>query len=276
MMTRMTGRDKDMRGDDMDMRSAPYRSSGGYNDRAGVMRMGGRNDYRRDDARMGGRDEDYMRMSGSRYYPDERVDGYAPEMRRGRDSRGRYTSARMGGYNEPWMGEDDDMEMRTNPRRVYFPQMNRKIGFSVDGEMERIPDEMSTDYRSTIDYPQMNEMEHRKGTKAMSGHASGTGAIPFTKEMAMEWMEGLENADGSHGPHWTMDQVKNVMAQKNIEARPLDFWVAMNIMFSDYSAVAKKMNVNTMDFYTCMAKAFLDDSDAREDKLSRYYESVVK
>ena len=259
-------------GREIERRSEMYRDA--------EMRTGRRDDYRRDDARMSGRDEDYMRMGGADYYPDEHRDpymgGYGPEMRRGRDSRGRYTSARMGGYGEPWMGEDDDMEMRTNPRKVYFPQMNRKIGFSIDGEMEHLPDEISTDYRSTIDYPQMNEMENRKGTKAMSGHASGTGAMPFSKEMAMEWTRQMENADGTKGPHWTMDQVKNVMAQHKVQCDPYEFFAALNMVYSDYSAVAKKMNVNTMDFYVCMAKAFLDDPDAGEDKLAKYYEYIVK
>ena len=296
MMTRMTGRDKDMRVNEMDMRSAPYRSSGGYNDRPGVMRMGGRDDYRRDDPIMGGRDdhdrgmmrmggrnstgtdgrdEDYMRMGGSRYY-DERATEYVPEMRRRRDSRGRYTSARMGGYDEPWMGEDDNMEVRSGSRRVYFPQMSHKIGFSVDGEMEKLPDEVQTDYRTMAGYEDMDEMATRKGRMSMSGRATGSGSVPFNKEMAMEWASQMENADGSKGPHWTMDQVKTVMAQHKVQCDPYEFFAALNMVYSDYSAVAKKMNVNTMDFYVCMAKAFLDDKDAGEDKLARYYEYVVK
>ncbi len=258
-------------GREIERRSEMYRGA--------EMRTGRRDDYRRTEPRMGARDEDYMTMGGSRYFPDERINpymgDYEPEMRRRRDSRGRYTSARMGGYNEPWMGEDDDMEMRY-PNRVYFPQMNRKIGFSIDGEMEHLPDEISTDYRSTIDYPQMNEMEHRKGTKAMSGHASGTGAMPFSKEMAMEWTRNMENPDGTVGPHWPLEKVKEVMAQKKLEGSPYEWYAVLNMVYSDYSGVAKKMNVNTLDFYVCMAKAFLDDPDAGEDKLARYYEYVVK
>ena len=86
----------------------------------------------------------------------------------------------------------------------------------------------------------------------------------------------MENADGTKGPHWSMDHTKQVAAQKNVSENPLEFWVAMNMMYSDYCAMAKKHNVNTVDFYVDMAKAFLDDKDAKPDKLGRYYYSIVK
>ena len=50
----------------------------------------------------------------------------------------------------------------------------------------------------------------------------------------------------------------------------------MNMVYSDYSKVAKKLNVSNIDFYAEIAKAFLDDQDAAPDKLARYYEFVVK
>lgn len=96
------------------------------------------------------------------------------------------------------------------------------------------------------------------------------------EETAKEWTQHMENADGTKGPHWSMDQVKQVAAQKNISEDPLDFWVAINMMYSDYCVMAKKHNVNTVDFYVDMAKAFLDDKDAKPDKLGRYYHAVVK
>ena len=55
-----------------------------------------------------------------------------------------------------------------------------------------------------------------------------------------------------------------------------DYRKASLEMYSDYMPVAKKLGVNNMDFYTQMAKAFLDDKDALPDKLARYYEYIVK
>ncbi len=56
-----------------------------------------------------------------------------------------------------------------------------------------------------------------------------------------------------------------------------EFFVAMNMMYSDYCKVFRKFGVgDKVDFYACMAKAFLDDKDAHTDKLARYYEYVVK
>ena len=152
-----------------------------------------------------------------------------------------------------------------------------KIGFSVDGEMERIPNEAHHDYKSDAGYNSMNETAYRSGERT-NGHGMGNGYAPLTKEMAMEWAEDMENTDGTHGPHWTIDQVKKVMAQRNIECDPWAYFLALNMMFSDYSKVAKELGVNTLDFYAKMAKAFLDDPDGPgpEEKLARYYEYVVK
>ena len=55
------------------------------------------------------------------------------------------------------------------------------------------------------------------------------------------------------------------------------FWVALNMIYSDYVKVAKKFGVgDKIDFYVDMAKAFLDDKDAGPDKLARYYKYIVR
>lgn len=102
-------------------------------------------------------------------------------------------------------------------------------------------------------------------------------ATKMDEHDAREWMAHLENEDGTTGPHWTMEQIRHVMDQRGMTGDPVEMWTAMNMMYSDYCKVAKKMGVNTMDFYAEMAKAFLDDKDAgADDKLSAYYEYVVK
>lgn len=94
-------------------------------------------------------------------------------------------------------------------------------------------------------------------------------------EAAMEWSAKMQNEDGTTGAHWNMEQTKQVMAQKNIDLDPVEFYLAMNMMYSDYCKVAKKLNVNNVDFYAHMARAFLEDQDGGSDKLMRYYKYVV-
>lgn len=95
-------------------------------------------------------------------------------------------------------------------------------------------------------------------------------------ETARKWVDAMENEDGSTGPHWSLEQVKKTVQQRGINCDPVEMWTAMNMIYSDYSVVAKKLGVNTMDFYVDMARAFLDDRDAgADDKLSAYYYNIV-
>lgn len=99
----------------------------------------------------------------------------------------------------------------------------------------------------------------------------------FSLEQAKEWMRKLKNEDGTSGPHWTLDQAKQVMSQRGLNYKPSEFWAVFNSIYSDYSKVAKKHNVgNSIDFYVDMVKAFLDDKDSQPDKVARYYKYIVK
>ena len=99
----------------------------------------------------------------------------------------------------------------------------------------------------------------------------------LTKRDITEWLKNMKNTDGSKGAHWTMEQTEQVRKQHNIECDPVDFSIAMNMMYSDYCGVAKKLNVNNGQFYALMAKAFLDDEDSNaEDKLAAYYFAIVQ
>lgn len=146
--------------------------------------------------------------------------------------------------------------------------MNR-IGFAAEPRRE-----MDHDYRMDANYPRMDEMGHRTSDTTM-GHAKG-GEMMLTEEMADEWMHGLHNEDGTKGAHWTKEQTKQVMNQKGIKVEPLDFWVIMNALYSDYCSVLKKHGVNNIDFYVDLACAWLNDKDAQEGKAARYFQYVAK
>lgn len=100
----------------------------------------------------------------------------------------------------------------------------------------------------------------------------------FDRETAMRWMERMENADGSTGPHWTMDQTAAVADSLGVHGvEPWAWAAAMNMMYSDYYPVAVDFGLNRPDFYAALAKAFLFDKDGpgAEEKLLRYYEYIA-
>lgn len=171
-------------------------------------------------------------------------------------------------YNEPEMGggyypgyptlpiyEDESRKSRMNP-----------IGFARDmGGSD-----------ATMPHYQ-NEMERMEGGGMARGYSGSEYAPRFDREIAEEWMSNLQNEDGTMGPHWSLEQAKQVMAQKEIGGSPIEFWAALNATYSDLCKIFKKYGINNMDAYVDFAKTFwLDDKDSVPDKLAAYYEYVVK
>ena len=106
-------------------------------------------------------------------------------------------------------------------------------------------------------------------------------AAEADREAAMQWAERMQNADGTTGPHWTMEQTSAVAESMGIQPDKIPRWawgVAMNMMYSDYYDVATQYGVNRPEFYAALAKAFLCDKDGPgpERKLMEYYEHIVK
>lgn len=179
---------------------------------------------------------------GNRYEYEAPEGNYRNEMRGGRngDRRG-----------DTWGEEGGTMRM---------------IGFSR---------ELYDDMRSDASVPSYREGDNMIGAKPRKGGAKSS--MGMDENIAREWTAKMENEDGTKGPHWNREQIKKVMEQRNMTGDPVEFWVAMNMMYSDYCKVAKKLGVNSVDFYAEMAKAFLEDKDTGvPDKLSAYYENIVK
>ena len=230
----------------------------------------------RNENKSGGRYETEMRPRGEMNYSGMDNDVEARRRYR-RDSRGRFRSemddmdrGRMGGgYDE----SDMRSEMRGYPNRP-FPvyeggrsNMN-PIGFDPYREVE-------TNYRMNATHHTGNEMEHRSGVKMGGGYSSDE-SPEMTKELAEEWTRGMKNSDGTRGEHWSYTQTRQLMAQKGIECDPWEFYVVMNMLYSDYCAVLKKHGINNIDVYTDLACAWLKDTDAVPNKTAEYYENVVK
>lgn len=215
-----------------------------------------------------------------------------------RDRRGRehYDDGRfapMGDYDHETYGAvgrvgdrnpREDWERRDGPRMNYpgrpFPvyrdgmrggaDMNR-IGFDADRDW--YPDR----HGMNIDYPMRNEMAYNPGHRE-AGHAMGTGMMmaPMTKEEAERWVQSMKSSIGTRGQHWTLEQAKQIMTRHGYQHDPTEFYVALNMMKSDYSKAAQKVGADKEEFYAAMADAFLDDEDANEDKLALYHHYIAK
>lgn len=97
----------------------------------------------------------------------------------------------------------------------------------------------------------------------------------FSPQMAEEWTASMENADGTHGPYWPLERIKQEVEQRGIKCDLYKFWAVINSIHSDDVIVAKKHNVNTMDYYIDRAVAWLKDKDAVPNKAAAYYTHIV-
>lgn len=233
-------------------------------------------------ARRGGEMENRFRdRTGREHYDDGR---FAP-MRNDTniEIEGRFRNDRGGERFQNRRGEEMNYGESHYPSYGPFPVYRESAGMRGGGDMNQIGFNANREmdmggYRMDAGYEMRNEMEHRPGMRMAGGHASGMGGMvePMTKEKAEEWVRSMRGANGMPGQHWTMEQAKQIMARNGYHDDPVEFFVALNMMKSDYSKAAQKMGMDKEEFYAAMADAFLNDEDAHKDKLARYYEYIAK
>ena len=208
----------------------------------------GRSAERREPWNMPGREQEhdpnrdnYPEMTENRYYSYEQ-----PENRR-RGRNGRFVSGEGGGGTEARMiGYDrEDIE----PQMYYGGNGNGGKLFA----------------KGTMTYePGKGDIKHTEKYAKVDEHT------------ADNWVRRMQNADGSTGPKFKIDQTEQLRHMYGMDCDKWEFMVAMNMMYSDYCEVARHLGVDRVDFYAMMAKAFLCDEDAAEHKLQKYMEKVVK
>lgn len=159
------------------------------------------------------------------------------------------------GYDTPSRGRD------SRERREEYPS-GYMSGYNYDRR------EMPRERREGRSYEDWDDMDDDGRYEAYS--------VPYDPK---EWAKNLKNSDGSSGAHWSMEDTETVRKARNInDCKPEDFWIAMNMMYSDYQGVAKKYGIDKPEFYADMARGFLTDKDSKQgrEKLEAYYDHVVK
>lgn len=173
----------------------------------------------------------------NRDYPQRR---YEPESKRRRDSRGRYM------MNDNYDDDEEDMRSQT----WYPPHMmagGSRYGFG--------------DVYAHINAP---------GAMNRPGMMQSDESAPVDEHTARMWVQKMDG-----GEHFNM-QVAHQHRAICPDCDPMEWYVAMNMMYSDYCETAKKMGMDKPEFYAHMAKDFLMDKDAKPHKLRRYMDTVPK
>lgn len=214
----------------------------GYRDEGSEMRRGG---YRNE-----GGMESEMRYRNE----DSRMEHDSPESRF-RDRRGRehYDNGRYAPTRNMMDDDEDDDPRGYMPYSPYMPR--RMIGFGDDTMM------------------MMGESRHHE--QMQRGMAEGA-KMDLDQMSAEQWARNMEKEDGSKGPKWSKEQVKPYMAQVGYHGPEYKFWVIMNAMYSDYCKVAKKYGQDRPEYYADLAKAWLEDKDAKPEKAGLYYRYIVQ
>ena len=127
--------------------------------------------------------------------------------------------------------------------------------------------EYRSDYRMDASYQSKDEMTHKKSQK-QSGYASAS-EQGMDKRTAKMWVKQI-------GETWDMEKCEKLMERFKIKLDPIEFYATMNMLYSDFGEVAEKHGTSVTEFWVDMAKAFLEDDDAKKDKLQLYYECIVE
>lgn len=83
----------------------------------------------------------------------------------------------------------------------------------------------------------------------------------------------LVNEDGTYGPHWSFEDVQNVIRSRGIAIEgynDYDIAYVLNMLYSDYYGSVP----DSLDTYIKMTKAFLTDKDASKGKAWLYWKAM--
>ena len=114
------------------------------------------------------------------------------------------------------------------------------------------------DHLKIIDHDMYEHIEHKLYKLVYGEHLS--------KELAYKWVSRMQNKDGTHGEHWSMEQTSQYAGRHNHN----DWYAVMNMIYSDH--YNPKFDTAT---YVELANDWITDPDIGEGKPLNYYLHIV-
>lgn len=76
-----------------------------------------------------------------------------------------------------------------------------------------------------------------------------------------------------YGMHWRIDDTERMQRERGLnDIRPVDFFIVMNQAYNDYKDVLG----DNIEMYIRYTDAFINDEDARRDKVLTYFMTIPK
>lgn len=168
---------------------------------------------------------------------------------------------------------------------ILMDRMNRRNDYGRNDYARR--DYGRRDYGKPYDeYEDDYEMDGRRGVKGTGRgrrYSDRGESLYLSKSDMNKWNRELDNADGTHGPHFSIEQIMKAAKDMNIHFDDFDerdLRMAANMLYSDFCEATRPYISPDRDchFYVGLAKAFLEDDDGPEacEKLALYYYCIVE
>lgn len=91
----------------------------------------------------------------------------------------------------------------------------------------------------------------------------------LTEDIAMEIVDCMQ----PYGMNWSIDETERMQRDRGLnDIRPVDFFIVMNSAYNDFKNV---LGDNT-EMYIRYTDAFINDEDARKDKVFQYFMIIPK
>ena len=91
----------------------------------------------------------------------------------------------------------------------------------------------------------------------------------FNKDMAEEIISKMQ----PYHMRWTLEETREVQNQYGLDnIRDIDFWIVMNSAYNDY----RDLFGDNIEMYARFSKDFIQDEDAKDNKVFLYFTSIPR
>lgn len=146
-------------------------------------------------------------------------------------------------------------------------------------------DRMDRDSMDRMDSRSMDRMDRRSymgGMDRMDRMDRANSEMYLSKSDISQWKQMLQNADGTDGPHFTLEKIRRAADSHGIKYDKFDekeLYMTANMLYSDLCEALRSFIPPDREAiaYTKMAEAFLCDDDGPHGstKLALYYHCIA-